>query len=537
MSENICKYQTEQVNTKFLEAASEALVAHCKNKRHFSLTPFKTEIRGVDSSDYTNRGMKRAKFEYKIFQNTKFINSAAAGSVFTNCKFQECFIQNANFQECTFLHNHIQNHLKEKQVIHSNFNSSLFADDFEIKNTYFAHCVFQKTAFIKGTIKSTTFYSSTLEDSVFSDVSLEKVTFSDLNIDYSVFERVKMKHVILPFSQVCYAFGLLPYLLHTDDEIYITSVTNSDGYISREAFLKLLPQFETYYTGVRELFPLANMKLALGQKEEVYDIVSEGILRAISICDFRQIKYFCKLIYTYSIFSFHERKQIYDYMNAHISFSDMNPSLAYHFQTYKNEIESLLLSNNRAGIITSEIDIITNIYPHESLQLGKLLSILEEIIEEGKSEYGEHSIICRHNSAEEVVVVIQEIYQSLQIIIPSIYSILLGVMVLEEKIVSHKKLQAEKGHIKHLKEIEIEKAAISLEREKLALKKEREEYAEYQAKKAEETNRVKNQILRRNILDNHISIAEIHHMTYGNIPPEAIPDILEFSCKKDSSES
>lgn len=111
----------------------------------------------------------------------------------------------------------------------------------------------------------------------------------------------------------------------------------------------------------------------------------------------------------------------------------MNPNLSYNYNTYKNEISSFLLNNNRSGIATSEIDIVTNVYPNEPDKLGILLATLEEIIEHGKSNNGEHEILCRHNSAEEIVITIQDMYQALQVIIPMVYSVLLGALVLEEK--------------------------------------------------------------------------------------------------------
>ena len=177
---------------------------------------------------------------------------------------------------------------------------------------------------------------------------------------------------------------------------------------------------------------MANIYLSIEQYDKAKEAVLNGILLATTNYDFRQIKYLSKLIHMYSVFDFHQRKQIYDYINAHITFYDMNPNLSYNYNTYKNEISSFLLNNNRSGIATSEIDIVTNVYPNEPDKLGILLATLEEIIEHGKSNNGEHEILCRHNSAEEIVITIQDMYQALQVIIPMV----LDAMKLAAKIVS-----------------------------------------------------------------------------------------------------
>lgn len=529
MGYNIDKEMFGFPDDQRLEKSIEQLLVHSKNKNKFRKAPFLTSVGGTDSSDYTNKGIKRSRFAQTTFHRTIFKNSAAAGSNFTHCKFHNCEIINANFQECTFIHCNIQKNTINNPIAHSNFNRSLFSNDFDISDSNFQHSIFRQTAFIDGTMRNITFYSSTLEDTIFSNVIMDTIRFSDLNIDYSVFNNVKMNDVILPFSQICFSFGLLTYLMETNDKVYVTSVQNSNGYITKEEFLSLLPYFETYYLGTNDFFPLANIYLSLGRNEDAKNAILNGILFATNNCDFRLIKYLSKLIYTYSVFDFHQRKQIYDYINANISFQDMNPSLFYNYSTYKNEISSFLLNNNRAGIATSEIDILTNIFPDEPNKLGILLSTLENMIEQSKSDYGEHKIICRHNSAEEIIIIIQDIFQALQTVIPMIYSILIGIFILNEKRETYLKNKLERKNAAEFKQIEIEKARIELEREKMKLEKEKVDFASWQSDRNTSKNQIREDILRRNISDNNISISAISHITYGDIPPNAEKNICQFS--------
>ena len=237
----------------------------------------------------------------------------------------------------------IKNNLLNNPITNSNFNRSLFSNSFHITNVHFQHSIFRQTTFIDGILQNTTFYSSTLEDTLFFNIFMDSVRFNDLNIDYSLFTNVHMNDVILPFSQICFTFGLLSYLMKTDDNVYITSVQNDNGYISKEEFLELLTYFETYYKGTYDFFPLANIYLSLGQYDKAKEAVLNGILLATTNCDFRQIKYLSKLIHMYSVFDFHQRKQIYDYINAHITFDDMNQNLFYNYNTYKNGKRKILL--------------------------------------------------------------------------------------------------------------------------------------------------------------------------------------------------
>lgn len=514
------------------------LLQHCKNKEKFKKDAFKITTGREDSKDYTNKGIRRSRFSQKDFIKSIFINSAAAGSNFVSCTFDNCKIINANFQECTFADSHLINYSKENAIVHSNFNESLFTDDFSVENTYFKHSVFYKTAFIKGTIKNTTFYSCTLEDTIFSDIVMEKVQFTDLNIDYAVFEHVQMKNVILPFSQICYTFGLLPYLENTKDEVYITSVANENGYISKEEFLSLIPHFIEYYTETKDFFPLANIYFFLGENEKAKNVIKAGILVSVTECDFRRIKYLCKLISVYSVFNFHERKEIYDYIYSHISFYDMHPGLLYSYKVYQKEIEGYLINNNRSDVVTATINITTNVFPDDAVKLGILLSCIEEVIDIYKSPQGEHKLLCFHNSAESLKIILQEILPALMYIIPAIYYVLMGTLNLEEKRLNVKKEKINLKVLPEQKQLESEKNRLELasqqleiEREKIALEKNKIELYNLQAAQFEKQNQIKREILRENITNHDVEITEINHIMIGNIPPQIDRQLIQFSTK------
>lgn len=511
-----------ELSENSLDNTIQVLLQHCKNKERFKKDSFKVATGSEDSKDYTNKSIRRSRFSQKKFVKSIFKNSAATGSSFCTCVFDSCPIINANFQECAFINSSIINNPKELSITHSNFNESLFSDNFFIENTYFEHSVFYQTAFIGGEIKNTTFYSCTLEGTTFSNVVMDTVQFTDLNIDYAVFENVQMNNVILPFSQICYTFGLLSYLNDTTDEVYITSVANENGYITKDEFIMLIPHFLKYYTEAKEYFPVANIYFFQGEQEKAKEAIKAGILLGVAECDFRQIKYLCKLISTYSVFNFHERREIYDFIYSHIAFYDMHPSLLYNYTVFKKEIESYLLNNNRKGIVTTTINITTDVFHNESEKIGVLLSGIEEVIDLYKSAQGEHTILCRHNSAEVLTVVIQDILPALLYIVPIIYYVLMGTLNLEEKRLGVKEKRIQ------LKTLE-EKNRLELENEKIKLEKAKRELYDLEAENAEKQNAIKYEILRKNITNHDIKIKEIDHIMIGNIPTYVDRQLIQYS--------
>lgn len=531
-----------ELSEQSLDYTIETLLQHCKNKQKFRKDANRIASGGIDHSNYTNKGIRRSRISGKQFVQTIFKNSAAAGSNFFDCIFDRCQIINANFQECSFIKSKIVNNGKENSIIHSNFNESLFADEFTLDNNYFEHSVFYNTIFHDGKISNTVFYSCTLEGATFSDILMENVRFTDLNIDYALFENVKMHNVILPFSQICYTFGLLPYLKETADEVYVTSAANVQGYISKDEFIDLMPHFIKYYTETKDFFPLANIYFFMNNNKKAKQAILAGILEGVTETDFRKIKYLCKLIYVYGAFNFHERQDILDYIYSHISFSEMHPSIRYGYLVYKKEIESYLLNCNYKGIVTAEINIFTNVFPTETFKLGVLLSTIEEVIELYKSPLGEHQIVCRHNSAEAISIILQEALPLAIFVVTSLYSVLMAYYTLEDKKID---VQIKRETLKNMQP----KSSAEITNAQLELEVHKQQLINYQldnqlkeleldkiySKQLEEQNKIRKKLLSKNINENDVEISEIRHIIYGNIPTQIDKELLQFRHRKSNS--
>lgn len=511
-----------------LDDAISALQKHCKNKNKFSRKPTSIIVDGVNSCDYTNKSLRRTYASNTHFKYTVFSGSAAAGSIFYNCNFDHCKIENANFQECSFINSHLSCGLDSFNIIHSNFNETLFSENFLIKNNIFEHSVFYNTAFIDGCILNTTFNSCTLENATLTNVLLKNVRFTDLNIDYTTFEKVIMDRVILPFSQICYTFGLLPYLATTTDNVYITSQCTPGGIIAPNEYLTLIPCFEKYYKETQEYFPLANIYFYMGKTNEAKKVILEGIQKGVMSVDFRKIKYLCKLIYTYNVFSYHERYDIISYIYSRISFSNMHSSLLYNFTAYKNEIEGYLLRRNSPNIITAEINIITNISFSEEKKLGVALSVIEEIIELYKSDSMEHRIICHHGSPETFFLEIQDTLPTIVAIVGTLYGILVSHYTLQEKITSLQTAKLQRKLDLEKTQLEIANQKEQLINTRLDNQLKQTQLEQITLERADSQDKIKKQILQKNISENNVEIKEINHIIFGNIPVNLDSDIIQY---------
>ena len=79
MENNVIKLEHNDIDTTRFDLSREKLTEHAKNKNKFKASPILTSVGGIDSSDYTDKSIRRSQISQKEFHTTKFINSTAAG--------------------------------------------------------------------------------------------------------------------------------------------------------------------------------------------------------------------------------------------------------------------------------------------------------------------------------------------------------------------------------------------------------------------------------------------------------------------------
>lgn len=533
--EKQCSKMPEYSLNDFTHARNQ-LSFHAKNPQKFSANPHghmiydkKTKL----EKDYTSKSLRRYHISNVIFSKSKFINSAAAGAKFLNCEFENCNIRQANFQNCDINHFSLSSNDKSS-VISSNFNDSCIVD-FNIHNVNFKHCVFNGTLFCNGIFQDTILFSDTFENTVFDNVKFQRVTFSDLNIDYAEFHCIEMENTILPFSQIPYAFGLLDYLINTQDKVYITSASSPNKRITAQEYISLLEDFEIYYLNTKSYFPLANIYLCQGKTQLAYQAITDGMYKALSEHDYRVVKYLCKLISVSSFFEYGKRQNLYYEINEVMTKTIRNQIDQYRFFLQKPLIEYYLLRNNFVdNTATLELLIKTGYDYTEISKTNNIYEYLENLVSALETEKGSHKIEVTHHSSPTITVIVEDIYLVLIAITPLIYAALKGFLGLlhsyqdylskreeykEQKILSE--IQNE-GELltNEQKRIEIEKA--KLEMEQLRLEMVLKEKAANLETDAKEMN--------RKIQENKIQIKSIKHAIFCLDNDSMCSDLQHFFC-------
>lgn len=215
-----------------------------------------------------------------------------------------------------------------------------------------------------------------MNETHFDSVEIENIRFTNLNLEYSYFNNMKMENVILPFSQIPYIFGALDYLLHTNDSVRISSHINQIDSISINEYIEVLKDLEVFFSYKCELFPLSNILLSLGKKDEALYAALSGMVLAAKEHDYRMCKNFAKLITYNNQSSSMQLSSLYNEFIKSISIKDLSESEFFQYNKNIFEIKSILTENS----YNKEIDLYlkTNISNSNSAELGLLIEILDE---------------------------------------------------------------------------------------------------------------------------------------------------------------
>ena len=89
-----------ELSEKSIDDTIQILLRHCKNKEKFRKDANQIATNGEDHKDYTNKGIKRSRVSGKKYIHSIFKNSAAAGSNFYACVFDN------NIPTCSYFARH-----------------------------------------------------------------------------------------------------------------------------------------------------------------------------------------------------------------------------------------------------------------------------------------------------------------------------------------------------------------------------------------------------------------------------------------------
>lgn len=347
--------------------------------------------------NYRAKMLNHTIIEHIRFIECDFTEASATGSIFRRCQFINCSLYQADFEFCEFYGCTFESN----SPIVSSFNESSFVET-EFLQVQFQSCTFTSAFFHSCLLDGLSITLSTMENARFCQCRFSNMDIRLLNMDFVELDHPQMENVVLPLDQVPFIFGALQYLRNTTDNVKISKAET--GRMTTDAYFKnVIPLLCTHFKKTEQYFPLANILYSLGKNEEGYQAISNGLVRAISIRDFRMIKHFCKLIASTGAFHPSALHNLYHNYICRLypqnSIDAEIPNYARHIL----EIKSLLFGSAQKP--SFRMTFMTNIKPQESGKLGACIERIFSLAKcQGVFQNNDAEIVLRQNSPLQITI-------------------------------------------------------------------------------------------------------------------------------------
>lgn len=415
--------------------------------------------------------IQNSDFKDCIF-DADLIRTNASGSKFENCTFSTNNFENSNIQfsnlyECEF---------RSCKINGSNF-SNCFMDQVSFNENNFIGANFLRTQFKNCKIKGGEILSSSLEFAEFQNTYFENLRLANLSLEYSEFSNVKMEKVILPFAQLPFIFGGLDYILSTNDNITISANMKNITSISVDEYIQTFEDWKVFFYNRELYFPLANILLAQGKKEEALEAILSGILMMINHSDYRMLKYLCKLAASHESVSISECRMLYSRIQELISHMPHNPAQQYSYEIHINDIKNILVENPKAES-RLYLSVQTNILMDNQNVLYRLVGFLEILFDCTFFRITTKTISIRHESPYEIIVTAIGAVYLLNKILEVISNTFKNIHITADDIIATRNIT--KNGIKN-DDLDNQLKAVALQKEKMEIQKLQLEIEQIQA--------------------------------------------------------
>lgn len=376
-------------------AARERILLHGQSRIKFR-AELSSAVGATFSGDYSLGRISHNYFSSCYFVHALLRNIAGTGSIFKDTHFFESDLSQSTFQSTTFELCRFEG----CDLNGCNMSDCVFQD------TIWDRCLNGAANMSSALLRNCTFLETkpgNLAEAVLQDVILENVRLTNINVEFSVFERLRTKNTVLPFSQLPYIFGGLQYLLHTSDDVRVSSHINSSDSISIDEYYSVLKDMEIFYSHQREYFPLANILIAFQRWDEALSATLWGLKEAALQRDFRMCKYYCKLITMNGHFPKETLAVLYSAICESAPVHELSAAQYHQYLKHIPEIRSMLIENpNQHPHALLRIE--TQINERDTAQTGVLLSSMDQLLHLKGSNLALPSITISHNSPEIFVI-------------------------------------------------------------------------------------------------------------------------------------
>ena len=382
--------------------AIDNLNAHMKNKTYFKPYTFSINKNTNIKEDFSSKNKRQSYFYDCIFEECNFFEASFAGSIFVKCDFINCMFDFSKFQSCDFRSCNLIFSGNDMKEIHSvNFSKSVLFDC-KLVNLFLNSANMGETVFDNVEIINNKWRSVLVENMIIKNSILRDMRFASQNFDFLTIENLKTYNTIIPFPALPYIINGLTYLYKTADEISFTSCNSKNNRISKSEYIRLIDDFEIYYTYVNEYFPLANIMIAQERLNDAIYVTYLGIIQSLKLKNFRMIYQFCKLVQINPKFTIQYKKRLYQQIQLEIDKEELSKEDYKILNVYLGKIKDILLNTT----ITPQLvlDIKTNIDSTEINKIPIFIQEIEKLIFLYMKENEEHFIEIHHNSLENFII-------------------------------------------------------------------------------------------------------------------------------------
>lgn len=387
-----------QSSSKNFEEIKEHLENHVTNKflfRKDQVTAYHGSHFG-DGINWSSKNMRRVHFSNCVFTNVNFKSTGFTGSIFKSCNFKESNLDCAIFDECIFI---------DCEFSDMNLHSASFCKvemvDCRMDNLCLDSCFFTDSIWNNVLLTSCKIIDIIWENAKFLKCTFDTVELLKLNFEFTHFYDICFKETILPFASLPFVFGGIKYLLNTNDDVWIKTVSPDfpDAKLPKEEYINLLPEFLEFYTTTTNYFPVANILLGYGKINDGVDSILSGLEFWFNIHNYKMMHYLCELANTYNLDITH-RKIIYKHiqkLNERMLVHEEDIGSQNRWSTYQAKMRESLLDSASLPYVTLEFEtcIKQNDYDHLSEFMQNFDNLLPT------NSYS--SVELRHNSPYNIM--------------------------------------------------------------------------------------------------------------------------------------
>ncbi len=344
-----------------------------------------------NSTNWSSKNMRRIYFSDCKFINVNFQSTGLTGSIFKNCvfyggNFDFTIFDESFFINCTFS----DNVLKATSFCKCEFINCKMVH-FKLDACFFTEAIFNDFAFDDCEITDIIW-----ENSKFKKCSFDNVLLQKLNFEFTYFEEVKFNNTKIPFASLPFVFGGIKYILETTDAVFINTSHPyyKDHRLSKEQYIKLLPELLFFYKKTANYFPVANIYFGIGNIKDGIIATIQGLKFWFGLNNYKLMYYFCNLANVYH-FSISQRKELLSVIEECNSSVLLNESWNKQKQWNPQYLEMRKCLMDSQNVPYATLQFTTTINSDNYLALTKFMQTVDTLL---LPDNGYHSLEVRHNS-------------------------------------------------------------------------------------------------------------------------------------------